>query len=596
MSAAARVPERFAERSAGTAAWVAGLEAAALLAIDPVGLGGAMLRGGPGLARDCWLAALTARLAAGVPVRRMPAMIDDDRLLGGLDLAATLTAGRPVIQSGLLAATDGGVLVMPSAERISAGLAARIAGAMDRGEVILERDGAARRLPSRFAIVALDESVGDSEAVPLALEDRVAFLIDLTNADPRGAVTAPVRSLAPVRARLAKMKPLDAKAVEALVHTAEAFGVPSLHSVYLAMRAASVIAAQAGRMTVKDEDIAAAARLVLAPRATRLPAEQEPEADEPEAEDETPPDEAGDDDRVSALEDTVLEAVRAAIPDGLLDALQAGKPLRGAQKSAPGGGQMRKSPLRGRPLGSRAGSLKPGTRLSLVDTLRAAAPWQSLRQRETKRAMRVEVRPSDFRIRRFAERREATIIFAVDASGSAAFHRLAEAKGAVELLLAEVYAARTNAALVAFRGAGAELLLPPTRALARARARLAELPGGGGTPLAAGLDAALALALSERSRGRDAMIVLLTDGSANIARDGTGSRVRASAEAQEAATRIGVEGIATVFIDNAPRPRPESRGLAAAMNARYLALPYLDATGVRNAVRASSPQASRGAR
>ncbi len=127
------------------------------------------------------------------------------------------------------------------------------------------------------------------------------------------------------------------------------------------------------------------------------------------------------------------------------------------------------------------------------------------------------VRRDDFRIARFAERAEATTIFAVDASGSAAVARLAEAKGAVELLLAEAYVARTQVALVAFRGTVAEVVLPPTRSLARAKRALAGLAGGGGTPLAAGLDVAAAVARVERGRGRSPFVVVLTDGRANIA-------------------------------------------------------------------------------
>jgi magnesium chelatase subunit D len=120
-------------------------------------------------------------------------------------------------------------------------------------------------------------------------------------------------------------------------------------------------------------------------------------------------------------------------------------------------------------------------------------------------APRVLVRRDDFRVQRLRERRETTTVFVVDASGSAALHRLAEAKGAIELLLAECYVRRDRVALIAFRGrpgaAGAELLLPPTRSLVRAKRSLADLPGGGGTPLAHGLDAARALAEDVSRRG-----------------------------------------------------------------------------------------------
>ena len=599
MTALAR-PQRDPPDEAAEARWHDALEAAELLAIDPAGLGGAVLRGPPGPARDAWMAALQSQISPGTPLRRMPAGIEDDRLLGGLDLAATLSLKRPVIQNGLLAEADGGLVVMPGAERIGAGLAARIGTAMTRREIVLEREGLTRRLPTRFGIVLLDEGASDTEAAPAALVERCAFHIDLNSLDPgAGGARKAGRHL-----KITDVAPVPDELVTVLATTAAAFGVASLAAVFLAMRVAVVAAVRAGRRTPTQDDAALAARLVLAPRATRIPAEPETaeqEPDEPPDAPETPPDTEDtpkDPDSLQALEDMIREAVETALPADLLKQLESGKLSRGSAKSAGGGGgKVRKSPLRGRPLGSRAGAIRPGARLALVDTLRAAAPWQAIRRGQTESetaSLRIQVRQADFRIRRFAERREATIIFCVDASGSAAFHRLAEAKGAVELLLAEAYVARTYTALVVFRGKTGELQLPPTRSVARARALLADLPGGGGTPLAAGLDAAMLVALSERAKGRDPMIVVLTDGSANIARDGTGSRQRASAEGLEAARVIAGHGIAAVFIDNAPRPRPEGGALAAAMNARFVALPYLEATAVRDAVRSATADAARG--
>ncbi len=110
---------------------------------------------------------------------------------------------------------------------------------------------------------------------------------------------------------------------------------------------------------------------------------------------------------------------------------------------------------RGRPIGTRRGELSAGARLNVIETLRAAAPWQKLRRQEMPgAAARVLVRSSDFRITRFQQRTESTAIFVVDASGSAALNRLAEAKGAVELLLADCYVRRDQVALLAFRGPG----------------------------------------------------------------------------------------------------------------------------------------------
>ena len=144
-------------------------------------------------------------------------------------------------------------------------------------------------------------------------------------------------------------------------------------------------------------------------------------------------------------------------------------------------------------------------------------------------------------------------------------------------------------ALIAFRGAAAELLLPPTRSLVRARRSLADLPGGGGTPLAAGLRAALDLAELARARGRTPFVVVLTDGRANIAADGRAVRAAAAADATAAAKAIGGAGIAAAFLDISARPGSEGAALAAAMRARYLPLPRADAATMHAAVRAAQP-------
>lgn len=594
----------------GALPWADAILAARLVALDPVGLGGAVVTAGPGPVRDLWLDTLKFHLPEGVPFRRMPASIEDDRLLGGVDLVATLKHGQPVIQSGLLAQADGGIVVIPMAERLAAGTAARIAGVIDRGEVLIERDGLTRRLRVRIGIVALNEAVSQDESVPAALLDRLAFHLDLSlirplaidDTEPDEMVTAAARE------RLGRVKPAPEEILGALVVTAAKFGIPSVMAPLLALRTARAAAALAGRDTIIEDDAILAARLVLAPRALILPSTDTQESEESEGEataenappedaNPPPPAEVGDQQPEAepppdapSLEDILLAAVQAALPDGLLESLRNGRQQRGAAIRRQGSGQAQAA-LRGRPAGIRSGNLRPGARLALVDTLRAAAPWQPVRRRDSfdTDSRRIEVRREDFRLKKFIQRRESTIVFCVDASGSTAFQRLAEAKGAVELLLAEAYVARTYAALIVFRGAEAEVLLPPTRSLSRAKSLLANLPGGGGTPLASGIDLAVMTALGERVRGREPLIVMLTDGRANIARDGAAARARAGEDALDAARQLGLHGLAAVFVDTAPRPRGEAAELAAAMTARYVGLPYVDAGAVRDVVVAATP-------
>ena len=562
--------------------WADAARAAALLAIDPAGLGGAALRAPPGPVREAWLALLRGLLPPAMPWRRLPLGIADSRLLGGLDLAATLRAGRPVAERGILAEADGGVLLLAMAERLEPGTAARLAAALDTGEVAAERDGLALRAPARLALVALDEGIAPEEAPPAALLDRLAFRLDLA-AIPPAATSASAPTGGQVIAARALLPRIAAgpDVLEALCATAAALGIGSLRPPLLALRLARAAAALAGREAVAEEDAALAARLVLGPRATQAPAVPEQEAPPP-----PPPPETAEDQPPQPgpdqLGEILLAAAEAAIPAGLLDGLRLA-PARA--RTAGTAGVRRASPHRGRPVGSRPGELRGGARLALVDTLRAAAPWQRLRANGGNPGPRLRIVREDIRIRRFQQRSETATLFLVDASGSAALHRLAEAKGAVELLLAECYIRRDRVALLAFRGTGAELLLPPTHSLVRARRSLAALPGGGGTPIAAALDGALALADAIQRRGQTPLLVLLTDGRANIARDGRPGRERAMAEALEAARALRAARIAALLVDTSPRPQEAGRSLAAALGGRYVPLPYADAAAISRAVR-----------
>ena len=110
--------------------WQDAVLTAALFAIDPFGLGGVVLRDQPGPVRECWLSLVKSYLAEGSPLRRVPLHAGPDRLLGGLNLSATLSAGRPIKESGILASADGGVLVLAMAERLPAQTAAIMASVL----------------------------------------------------------------------------------------------------------------------------------------------------------------------------------------------------------------------------------------------------------------------------------------------------------------------------------------------------------------------------------------------------------------------------------------------------------------------------------
>jgi len=594
----------MSESARPPSAWERASYAAALFAVDPNACG-VRLRAGPGPARDAWLRALRTFLPERAQLRRVPLGVGDDRLLGGLDLSETLRLGRPIFDAGVMARADGGVLMFAMAERISSATAARIANVMDSGEISVERDGLARRMPARAGVVALDEGLGEEERPPPALIDRLALCVDLDGLG-YGALDAQLFG----RDEIARAKALlpaiiaDDRVIEALVVIAAQLGVASLRAPLLALSVARAACALRGGARVDEDDIAAAVRYVLAPRATQIPAgddAEEPQAEQSAAEGPTRQDDESDsstdkdqhDASPAQLDDLVLAAARAAIPANLLTLMEASPTFRARAERVGKAGAAAPSSRRGRPIGARPGGLRDG-RLALIETLRAAAPWQKIR-RDTEAsadARRILLRPEDFRVVRFRERRETTAIFVVDASGSSAMARLPEVKGAIELLLADCYVRRDSVALVAFRGKTAEIVLPPTRSLMRAKRMLAGLPGGGGTPLACGLDAALALAESVRRKGPCPLLVLMTDGRANICREGAACREQALEDALHSCEQLRAARISSLAIDTSPAPQTQAASpvslLARAMNARYVKLPFIDAAHLSNAVRAAA--------
>jgi magnesium chelatase subunit D len=564
-----------------------------MLWVDPHGLGGLSLHAPAGPVRARWLELLQSLKPDGLALRRMPLAIADERLLGGIDLAATLAAGRPVAQRGLLAECDGGIVVAAMAERMTVGAAARLAAVLDQGEVVLERDGLTSINPGRVGVVALDESAADEDGPPLALTDRLAFRLDLSDLSLRDTGGEPF-SAADVRAARARQEPVDLSdaLLEAICAAAQALGVASPRAVLFALRVARASAALRGREAADADDAQRAVRLVLAPRATQWPTPPEEAAPEPQEAEPPPPADSRppDDDSDSSpepqtLEDQLIESALAALPASLLAQLKSQMARPNRSGSAGRAGQLTQSPRHGRPIGVRRGKPGDGVRLDLIETLRAAVPWQRLRRASPGAGGRIAVRAEDFHVKRFEQRNRSTTLFVIDASGSAALHRLAEAKGAVELLLADCYVRRDEVGVIAFRGRGAELLLPPTRSLVRAKRSLAGLPGGGGTPLAAGIGAAATLAEQVRRSGSTPVIVFLTDGRANIARDGAPGRERADEDARQAARGLRSAGVATLVVDTSARPEPAARRLAEDLGATYLALPYAAAQTLSRAVR-----------
>ncbi len=532
--------------------------ALAVLAVDPAGAKGLWLRSRAGALRDLVTGALPA-------ASRVHPGIEDSSLFGGIDLAGTLATGHLRSTVGVLAQSTTVLLTM--AERAPAGLAARIARWLD---------------DTGSCLIALDEGVEPGEALPNAIADRLGLFLsleDMVHSEAEPFELLPER-ISKARALLPLVH-VDTHARESLALVAASIGIDSMRAPLNAVSVARALAAWRGETEPSKATLRHAAELTMAHRGDlKNTSDLENSSPSPHSHaesEQTVLEKEQQQARDRFPDEVLLEAVRSALPVDLLARLAEGRAARAALGSG-GTGVARKGNHRGRPLPPLPGAPGSGKRIDLVATLRAASPWQAFRRREVGHdRLHLEIRKSDLRLKRYEETSDRVLVFAVDASGSAALSRLAEAKGAIEILLAHAYARRDHVALIAFRGQGAELLLPPTRSLVQTKRRLAGLPGGGGTPLAAGLRVAFDVSLQVRSRGMTPTIALLTDGRGNVALDGSTNRDTAEADSLRLARLIFGATIPALVIDIANRPQPALNRIAKALGAHYLPLPRADA-------------------
>lgn len=556
-----------------------------------------------------------------LPFVELPLGADEESLLGGLDLEATLRAGRRVARAGLLARAHGGLLYADQLNLQADAAANLLLGALDSGAVTLEREGLSLRAPARFCLLG---SYDPAEGAPRRhLLDRVGLLVTLPPAADAAARAEVVRrNAAPAarpdweqeldalralvrhaRSQLAGVR-IDPAQIEQIAAAALAFGVEGHRADSFAVYAACAAAALGLRDAVDQADLELALRLVILPRATRAPAVQPPPPEQAPPPPPPPPEQPqqdGDESQPpepgpqSLPEEQVLAALAAELPPELEQL-----PFRALRRGR-AGSRGSTSAARGRHIRSVPGDPRRA-RIDIAATLRAAAPWQPLRRDQGPKtedpggpaprpAARgsgcpVRLRADDLRVKQFRSKAGALFCFAVDASGSMALHRMRQAKGAVHALLQQAYVHRDRVALLAFRGSRADLLLPPSQSVELARRALDLLPTGGGTPLAAALLAALEVARQARSRGiLQTVLVLLTDGRANVGlRAGRGE---VEQELRALGRSVAAAGVRALVIDTQRSylSRGEARRLAEWLGGQYVYLP--DAKGQQIAAVAS---------
>jgi magnesium chelatase subunit D len=475
---------------------------------------------------------LTSDVAAP-PFVELPLGATEDRVAGSLDLERTLREGRPVFRPGLLAAAHRGVLYIDEVNLLADHLVDLLLDAAAAGSHTVEREGVAVRHPARFILVGT-MNPAEGELRP-QLADRFGLRVDVHTP------TAPPDRAEVIRRRLAyDADPADFCATwaaeqqqiaRAVAAARAAFGSVALTDEQISRiaavccehhvegmradlaigRAARATAALAGRTHVTDEDLQAAADLVLPHRTRRPPAEPPRNHDTPSrnwfGDETTGQDQADDHPESSGGEDDRIDPPGRVVPLPLVDL-----PANGAAEPDRG----RRAPLPPSPRGRSVRTIRGGTvdgGVALDATLRAAA----LRGGATNGAL--AVRPEDLHHRVREDRRGSLVLFVVDASGSmGARHRMETVKAVALGLLADADRSRDEVAVVSVRGPRAELLLPPTRDAGEAERLFTRLPTGGRTPLAHGLTLAADLT---HTRTTPVLVVLVSDGRANVSLPGT---------------------------------------------------------------------------
>jgi len=553
---------------------------------------------------ECQARANPPAVLAPAPFVEVPANVTDDRLLGGLDLEASLGGAGRRVAHGLLALANRGFLQVEQLNLLPKEVADPLLSALGQGTVGVEREGLSRRDPAAFALIgSYDPAEGPIRAhladrlgliVPAqgrptaAQRAEVVRLADRSRRDRPGLAAAFADETALLAALILEARQIlprvtiDDQQLEALLGTADACGVEGNRADLFAVRAACAAAALDGREHVDDADLRLAVALVLLPRATRLPQPPEQPPPEPEPEPEPEARERGEEgseptpQSPPSVEALILEALAGVtLPEDVM--VLAGRAARSGGAGSRGSVQ---SLIRGKPVGVVPGHPSEG-HISVSATLRAAAPHQRARGRQPDTPPRIDL--DDVRLRRYRDKAGTLFIFCVDASGSMALNRMRQAKGAVAHLLGQAYVHRDKVALIAFRAKGAEVLLPPSQGVERAKRSLDVLPTGGGTPLAAGLLAAHRLA-EQAVRGGvvQVMLICITDGRANVplderaaAADPAEKRARARDDARLLALRWRAAGRHAAVIDTQATftSRGEAAALAGHLGGRYLYLP-----------------------
>ncbi|MXZ90628.1 MAG: putative cobaltochelatase [Chloroflexi bacterium] len=594
---------------------------------------------------------------AGSPSARQVRIVDlpvgatEDRLVGSLDIEQAIKSGEKNFEPGLIAAAHRGILYIDEVNLLNDHLVDVLLDAAAMGRNYVEREGISISHDAEFMLVGtMNPEEGDLRP---QLLDRFGLAVEVDG------VFEPAERREVVRRRMAfesqpfafmdawadaeqeeRKRLLDSQRrladvvvpddiLELITDICAEYQVDGLRGDIVMYKTASTIAAYEGRTVVDVDDVREAALMALLHRQRRQPFQQphlvteqldqmleefqnQPRNREPADADNSLNDDPGDADSDRDPEPPEPETDDPVADAGLGDEwFEIGDPyaVQNLQVQPPDRRARRASGRRATTVsGTSAGHYVaarvpngPAADLALDATLRAAAPHQQTRRINSgpgpdTQAAALLIEPWDVREKVRETHTGSLILFVVDASGSmGAQRRMVAVKGAVMSLLLDAYQRRDRVGLIAFRGTGAELLLPPTGSVEMAQWCLQEMPTGGRTPLARALYLAMETLETERLKDRDVLplLVLLSDGRANVTLAGEQSMQIASSdgEVQDLARMIAEAKIPAVVVDTEQDfiKLQLSQPIADAMSARYIKLDDLAAESLADAVRRELP-------
>ena len=556
----------------------ADVKEALLIALVNPKTGGVLVAGEKGSAKSVLVRAL-AQLAPTERLVELPLNASEDQVFGNIDLEQALTSGKKVFSPGLLARAHEQILYVDEINLLRREVLTGILAVMDRGVNAVEREGISHQHAVRLTLIG---TMNPEEAtLTPAVLDRFGLFAAVqretdsaTRVEVMRRVFAWERDAAGFAAQygeetgLLKQRCLTARKLLSQItidpammqlaaqYCAQANSAGHRAELFL-LEAARAIAALAARDYLIPADMERAAYFVLPHRMRQEnsspppPPPEPPENEQPppqnEQQEQTDPPDQADDAKEPPPPDQGEAEERTADIDRQFSAAQmkVGLPQDRHARQGSGKRSLTRTDLKqGRYVRT---SLPPGilTDLAFDATLRAAAPFQSTRPRGR---CAITIHKDDLRQKVREKRIGNVFLFVVDASGSmGARERMRAVKGAVFAMLQDAYQKRDQVAMIAFRRATAEVLLPVTRSVDLAQKCLALLPTGGKTPLAEGLDQALILlqTLKRRDKNVRPVLVLVTDGRANSASNGKD----AVGDALAMAKKIAVAGVPAVVID-----------------------------------------------